>query len=124
MSKTTTISYYIEGYVCVTNGGERATENLAIELDVYVKGEKGGWNIKIVESRPADVSEKPVLGPGESYCYYYKVEVPEDYWDRNEFKVTANVTITNHSGWLGTPFGPSRALQLVVRPTKRRDTTV
>ncbi|MEM2207876.1 MAG: SdrD B-like domain-containing protein [Sulfolobales archaeon] len=104
--KTTTVSYYIEGYVCVTNGGERATENLEIELDVYVKGTKG-WNIKIVESYSVDVSEKPVLGPGESYCYYYEVEVPEDYWDREEFKVTANVTITNHSGWLGEPYGPS-----------------
>ncbi|MEM4582533.1 MAG: SdrD B-like domain-containing protein [Desulfurococcaceae archaeon] len=105
VSKTTTVSYYIEGQVCVTNGGERATENLAIELDVY--GKDRGWNIKIVENYPVNVSEKPVLGPGESYCYYYKVDVPEDHWGRNEFKVTANVTITNHSGWLGTPFGPS-----------------
>ncbi|MEM0153299.1 MAG: SdrD B-like domain-containing protein [Ignisphaera sp.] len=107
ISKTTTVSYYIEGHVCVTNGGERATENLAITLDVYVKNTTGGWTIRIVNAYPVDVSGKPILDPGESYCYYYKVEIPNYYWSKEEFKATANVTITNHSGRLGTPFGPS-----------------
>ncbi|MEL9908035.1 MAG: hypothetical protein QXP97_00995 [Desulfurococcus sp.] len=34
-------SYYLEGYVTVTNGGSVATENLAIHIDVYVGN---GWN--------------------------------------------------------------------------------
>ncbi len=41
MSKTAS-SYYIEGYVCATSGGEVFAENLTIGLDAYVKDKDGG----------------------------------------------------------------------------------
>lgn len=98
------VLYYIEGYVCVNNTGNVITENLKIELDVYVGP---GWNTMIISDYPVNVSEKPVLGPGEMHCYWYRIDIPQSYWGYDKFKVTANVTITNHSGRLGTPFGPS-----------------
>ncbi len=102
-TKTVNTSYYIEGYVTVKNGGGRSTENLAITIDVYAEPP---WTNLIIDDYPVDTSLKPILGPGETYSYYYKVLLTgfESY---NDFKVDANVTITNHSGSLGEPKGPS-----------------
>lgn len=98
------ISYYLEGRVCVRNKGDYPTENLSIKIDVFTGA---GWDIRVIDDHPVDVSEKPDLMPGESHCYSYKVDIPVEYWGYDKFKVTANVTITNHSGRLGQPYGPS-----------------
>lgn len=107
VTKTVTTSYYIEGYVCVKNGGERATEDLTISVDLYYHKGGGQDPWVYIGSYSVDVSSKPVLYPNESYCYYYKVSIPSDYWNKIKFKIDSKVTITNHSGRLGQPFGPS-----------------
>jgi len=54
-----------------------------------------------------------VLDPGETGLYPYRVDIPisggafPQPHALGTYKVTADVTITNHSGHLGTPYGPS-----------------
>ena len=95
---------WMDGQVCVTNGGAVATENLAITADL-----KNGLPPPddVVASISVNTSGNPVLDPGETDCYPYLVNVPLPPHAGGEYKITANVTITNHSGHLGTPFGPS-----------------
>jgi hypothetical protein len=96
---------WVEGEVCVTNGGAVATENLAISIDL-----KNGVPPPndIIATASVDVSAHPVLAPGETYCYPYSVDIPAaNIHAGGTYKVTANVTITNHSGHLGDPYGPS-----------------
>ncbi|MEM3577455.1 MAG: SdrD B-like domain-containing protein [Candidatus Bathyarchaeia archaeon] len=96
---------WIEGIVTVTNGGERATENLTIliELRNGVPPPKD-----LIATAIVDVSGNPVLDPGETGEYPYRIDIPSaNVHACGEYKVTACVTITNHSGYLGEPFGPS-----------------
>lgn len=109
------IVYGVHGEICVTNGGERATEGLAITDIIQVKMGPGGFENYYSET--IDLSEKPILGPQETHCYPYQIsfELPDDA--KAGFRNTANVTITNHSGWLPggnhcegpepCPFGPT-----------------
>lgn len=101
-----TLMAVVEGQVCVTNGGAVPTENLAINVDL--ERNPGGGFVPVVTNQPVDVSDKPVLQSGETFCYDYSIMVPADQLEPGDtYRVTANVTITNHSGHLGMPFGPS-----------------
>ena len=103
----------VRGEICVTNGGDRATEGLAIVDVVQYKTGSGSFTDYVTTT--VDVSIHPVLAPGESFCYPYQVlfQPVAGAIYRNE----ARVTITNHSGWLPggqncpgpdpCPFGPS-----------------
>ncbi|MBP2627741.1 MAG: hypothetical protein H6Q68_2452 [Firmicutes bacterium] len=94
---------YFEGQVCVTNGGAVATQNLAINVNLTKPPSND-----VIATAVVDVSQRPVLAPGETFCYDYRVDVPAgSITPGATYKVTADVTITNHSGHLGTPFGPS-----------------
>lgn len=93
----------VEGSVCVTNAGALSTENLAIVDEVEYKTGSGQYQTLLVQA--VDMSAKPVLAPGETYCYPYSITftpVPGA-----NYRNTAHVTITNHSGHLGEAFGPS-----------------
>jgi hypothetical protein len=92
----------VRGQICVTNGGDRATEGLKI-VDV-VQQKKGAGDFEELTKASVDVSANPVLDPGEKGCYPYEITftpVPGAIY-RNE----AKVTITNHSGHLNEEFGP------------------
>ena len=99
---TVTSSTGVRGEVCVTNGGDRPTEGLTI-LDVVQRRVGGSYEDYV--SSPVDVSANPVLDPGESHCYPYEISLAGS--PAGQYRNTARVTITNHSGWLGTPFGPA-----------------
>lgn len=102
--------YYVEGEICVTNGGERATKNLKIVDNIQSKSAGDQWTTFYTEI--VDVSSKPVLEPGEEGCYPYSIEFPgtpgEKY--RNE----ALITITNHSGWMGEEFGTQDRIEFTI----------
>jgi hypothetical protein len=108
---TYTEDAWVEGDVCVTNGGAEATENLAIEavLSDVSEGPPGD----VLATVAIDVSAIPVLNPGETGCYTYHIEIPRSGEPSPQphagatYQITANVTIINHSGHIGTPFGPS-----------------
>ena len=97
---TVTSGAGVRGEVCVTNSGERPTEGLAIR-DVVQRKVEGGW--QDYASADVDVSAKPVLAAGESHCYPYEILFTPN---GSEYRNTAFVTITNHSGSLGEPSGP------------------
>ena len=113
---------WVAGQICVTNGGDRATENLAILAEL-----QNGYGPPndFLTSAPVDVSSNPVLDPGETGCYSYRVDIPitggafPQPHAGGTYRVVALVTITNHSGWLGTPFGPDPKATTVFpnRPT-------
>ena len=105
----------VEGQVCVTNIGEAPTENLAIHNIIETKTTGGPFE-KFVDF-DVDLSGKMVLEPGQDYCYpYYKIFTPSEDLE-TQYRNRAEVTITNHSGWLPggkqcpgpdtCPFGPT-----------------
>lgn len=93
----------VRGEVCVTNGGSVATEGLQI-LDV-IQTKSGGSNYQDLKSQAIPVAQKAVLVAGESYCYPYEITFTGT--PGSQYRNTARVTITNHSGHLGSPFGPA-----------------
>ncbi|HMA40773.1 MAG TPA: hypothetical protein VKP10_11885 [Gemmatimonadales bacterium] len=100
---------WLDGQICVTNGGAVATENLAI-VDRLSK--PSGDELASVN---VNVSANPVLDPGETGCYDYRVDIPSsDVTVGATYKNTADITITNHSGHLGTPFGPNPSATAVL----------
>jgi hypothetical protein len=95
----------VRGTICVTNTGGVATEGLAITDVVEYKKPPAVTDFTPFLTVTVDVSEKPVLGPGESHCYDY--EIPFTPLEGvTQYRNHAIVTITNHSGHLGEPFGP------------------
>ncbi|NUQ21376.1 MAG: hypothetical protein HOQ09_10495, partial [Gemmatimonadaceae bacterium] len=92
----------VRGTVCVTNGGSVATQGLAITDVVQTKTGAGPYQDYV--SSPVSVLAKPVLAAGETYCYPY--EIPFTPQPGAQYRNTARVTITNHSGYIGQPFGP------------------
>jgi hypothetical protein len=96
-----TDTYTLSGEICVTNGGDVATQSLAITDDLQINP-----NTPLSTGVPVDVSAKPILAPGESYCYAYS-QTFNGAPVAGTYKNTAHVTIMNHSGHLGTPYGPS-----------------
>ena len=105
-----TLEGWLDGQICVTNGGGVATENLAITAVLLY-----GAPFSEIASAPVDVSSNPVLDPLEVGCYDYHVDIPAaDIHVGGTYKVTAEITITNHSGSLGTPFGPNPSATAVL----------
>ena len=92
----------VRGNVCVTNGGSVATQGLAITDVVQTKTGSGQFQDYV--SKPVDVLSKPVLAAGESYCYPYEIALAPQA--NAQYRNTARVTITNHSGYIGQPYGP------------------
>jgi hypothetical protein len=86
----------LKGNVVVTNGGSQATEGLTIVLKV--ESSSG------IKTYPVDISAKSTLSALESYSYSYNIPLSDL---GTVTKVTADVTITNHSGHLNSPFGPN-----------------
>ena len=87
---------YVEGQICVTNGGSVPTENLQIVEVVQYKTGSGKFLDYVTSA--VDLSAKPVLSPGESYCYPYHTAFTPVAGAM--YRSVANITITNHSGWL------------------------
>ncbi|MEQ8201804.1 MAG: hypothetical protein ABRQ24_10340 [Syntrophomonadaceae bacterium] len=104
---------FIDGQVCVTNGGAVATQNLAIVANLTMPPSS-----TIITSVSVDVSMHPVLASGETFCYNYRIDIPAgSIVPGGTYKVTADVTITNHSGHIGTPFGPSPSTTIILATT-------
>ncbi len=101
---------WMDGEVCVTNGGAVATVSLAITA---VLREHDSQNAPVINTASVDVSGNPVLDPGETGCYAYRVAILNPIAGNN-YRVDADVTIRNHSGSLGVPKGPSPAATAVL----------
>jgi hypothetical protein len=96
---------WVDGEICVTNGGAVATEGLQI-IDKLYDGQPPPDDL--VATVTVDLGTHSVLSPGETFCYSYRVDIPSGMiHGGGTYKDTVDVTITNHSGHMGTPFGPS-----------------
>ncbi len=111
--------YSVSGTITVTNGGEAPTQGLEI-VDV-VQYKTGSGKFQDLTSKVIVSTGSDTIGPGETKQYSYEVEFTpvEGAIYRNEVRVT----ITNHAGHMGEPFGPSpRAdFSLPVAPTLVND---
>jgi hypothetical protein len=94
---------WVDGEVCVTNNGEVATEGLAIEdrLRALLPGGDAQTLVNVF----LDISENPVLDPGESHCYAYSLPF-EPYEGAVGYENRAFATITNDPRGPGTALGP------------------
>ncbi len=89
----------VRGQACVTNGGERDTQNLALFDHVQFKNGPGPFQELGVNQTLAGF-----LAAGAGSCFPYDIEfVPVP---GATYRNAVHVTITNHSGQLGIPFGP------------------
>lgn len=115
----TTVSN-VTGQVCVTNGGAVATENLSISNVLTMPP-----STTSIASTTVDVSGHPILASGESHCYDYSMTVSSsNIVGGASYKVTSDINITNHSGHLGTAFGPNPSISTTLNsgPTLINDT--
>jgi hypothetical protein len=107
------IGAFFDGQVCVTNTGSRATQGLAIQDQLTA-----AHSTKVLTTVAVDVSAKPQLNPGESYCYPYTITVPSaSIVPGAVYKDTAHVTITNQSCCPGTPTGPAPSAAVALPAT-------
>lgn len=107
---TATRTHHIgfKGQVCnILNGGAEATENLKITVTLMKNCGGGTGYYAVAGPIDVDVSSNPVLDPNETGCYDYDIPYEFDPTSTCTYKVSANITITNHSGHLGEPYGPS-----------------
>ena len=93
----------IAGTVYVHNGGGAATSGLVVQPYLV------DTNQTPLGLKSADVaSQHPVLASGEAFTYSYDIPVTGTL-PAGPYKVGSGVTILNHSGHLGVPFGPDKA---------------
>lgn len=98
----------VSGQVCVTNNGQDPTEGLQIGDTVQYKVGDGqfqnlaGAGVKITPAQ--QIPGTPAGGTPQAVCFPYQIAFTPvaDASYRN----VASVTITNHTGHEGTPFGP------------------
>jgi hypothetical protein len=109
----------VRGEICVTNVGDVATEDLTIvdQVQFKLKGEK----FQDLEGAALMVDQDGQIKPGETKCYKYEIEF-EWLEDVKAYRNIALVTITNHSGHLGDPYGPEIEVDFEVpEPEKAKD---
>ncbi len=92
---------WVDGRICVTNGGEVTTENLTLVDQVQYK--KGSGQFQPLDGASQTITPAE-LGPSETGCYEYSISFTPI--DGAIYRNTVKVTITNHSGHLGEPYGP------------------
>jgi len=92
----------VRGEICVTNGGDRTTENLKLVDQVEYK--TGPGQFQPLDGATQTIVPSEQLGPGESKCYPYEIEFSPV--DDAQYRNSVKVTITNPSGHLGEEFGP------------------
>lgn len=99
-------AYWVDGEICVTNGGDWPTQSLQINAVVQ---HKVGNDWVAYTSAPVALGDWTVLppvtsSPNNQHCYPYTVTFTPVAG--KEYKVFGETTIMNHSGSLGTPKGP------------------
>ena len=115
-----TDAWWVEGQICVTNGGAVATENLKLVDRVQYK--TGAGQFQDLPGATWTLSPEQQLGPGESKCYTYKIIFTPV--SGATYRNVVKVTITNHSGHLGEEWGPEpkAGFSLPGTPTLINDT--
>jgi hypothetical protein len=111
---------FIDGQVSIINNGAAATQDLAISINLVRLSSSTAIAPVLV-----DTGRHPVLAPGESHLYNYRIDIPAGSILPNEtYKITADITVANYLGHFGSPFGPSPSDTAVLpaAPTLINDT--
>lgn len=109
VTKHVTEAKYFSGEVCINNGGAVATEGLTFTVSVTVPPSNA-----VLAS--ITVTPAAQLAAGATQCYPFQINYA-GITAGVAYKLTADVTITNHSGHLGEPFGPSPKASEVSLPS-------
>lgn len=93
------------GTVYEKNGPDVATEGLKVTVTLLENC--GGGTGYVAVAGPFDItaSGPSSLDPGADGTWNYSIDYA--FNPSCSYKVSANITITNHSGHIGVPFGPS-----------------
>ena len=92
---------YVRGEVCVTNSGDRVTENLKIVDSTQFK--VGSGQYQDLTGATQTIIPDQQLMPGQTQCFSYEIAFTPV--SNAIYRNVAKVTITNHSGHLGDEFG-------------------
>ncbi len=95
-------TYGVRGEICVTNGGDRTTENLKLVDQVEYK--TGSGQFQPLWGASQTIIPAAQLEPGETGCYNYDITFTPVAGAT--YRNSVKVTITNHSGHLGEEYGP------------------
>lgn len=93
----------VRGEICVTNGGDRTTEGLKLVDQVQYKTDSGQF--QPLAGATQTIIPEQQLTPGETKCYPYEITFTPV--EGAQYRNSVKVTITNHSGHLGTAYGPN-----------------
>jgi hypothetical protein len=99
---TETNVYGASGTVTVTNSGDTATENLQITVTVQYKTDSGQYQDLAGASTAITITSQ--LQAGKTGNYQYNITYTPV--TNAQYKIVADVKITNHSGHMGTLWGP------------------
>ncbi|MEX2284717.1 MAG: hypothetical protein WEE89_19670 [Gemmatimonadota bacterium] len=105
---TTSGGVGVSGQICVTNNGITATSELRID-DIVQQFENGNWVTISSTNTVVDVSAKPVLEPGERFCYPYDIAFAGQ--SGVQYRNWVDATITN---WDGVNLGERRGVTDIV----------
>ena len=112
-TKTVTDIYRVSGQICVKNGGSVATQNLVIVDNVQYK--TGSGKYQNVPSATQTIIPSVQILAGQTVCYSYSISFTPIA--NASYRNAVDVTITNHSGYLGTPYGPSYRTEITFPKT-------
>jgi len=112
----------VRGTIFVTNDGAVATEGLTIVDQIQFKS--GGGPFADLAGASITMTPGTQLAPGETRAFPYDIQFTQVAGA--QYRNTADVTITNHSGHIGTPFGPEARAEFTIPATPtvvRQDAT-
>ena len=121
-------SFAVNGEVCVSNQGEVNTDGLQIFGQVEYKGQ-GGGKYQPLSDAVFYYEPSEVLQPGETRCYAYTILF--EPVEEAHYRLSAQVFINNHSGWISggahcgiseiCPFGPTAKSEFELPETDSTD---
>ena len=112
-TKTVTDIYRVSGQICVKNGGSVATQNLVIVDNVQYK--TGSGKYQNVPGATQTITPSVQILAGQTVCYSYSISFTPIA--NASYRNAVDVTITNHSGYPGTPYGPSYRTEITFPKT-------
>lgn len=93
--------YGVRGEICVSNTGAAPTQDFGIWDEIWYEAGPGDYHLLF--SGTIDVSDKPVLNPGESFCYPYEIiftPIPGVRYKNIAYAIISNPNIPVSTGYI------------------------
>lgn len=105
----------VKGRICVTNTGSASTQGLSIVDQVQYR--TGADPFRDLAGASQTIVPSSQVGPGATRCFSYSIAF--EPVSGATYRNVARVTITNHVGYAGQPFGPSPAVDFSLPASPR-----